>query len=96
MVAASNRGYRTLLTGEAAALLAPPGDAAGLQDRLKTLVLDPALRTRLGAWGLSESQRYDCRTVAPTLVEIYRHAIAYPRRIGPAPAGPLQLETMHP
>ncbi len=96
VVAASNRGYRTLLTGEAAALLAPPGDAAGLQDRLKTLVLDPALRTRLGAWGLSESQRYDCRTVAPTLVEIYRHAIAYPRRIGPAPAGPLQLETMHP
>jgi phosphatidylinositol alpha-mannosyltransferase len=79
VVAAANRGYRTLLTGEGAQLLAPPGDAEAFYRRLKALVLDPALRARMGAWGRVEARRYDCRQIAPRLVDIYRHAMASPR-----------------
>ena len=81
VVAAANRGYRTLLTGEAAALLAPAGDADGLYQRLKTLVLDPGLRAKFGAWGQERALLYDCRSVAPTLLEVYRSAMASPRRV---------------
>jgi phosphatidylinositol alpha-mannosyltransferase len=80
VVAAANRGYRTLLTGEAAEMLAPPGDAEGLYRRLRRLVLDPSLRARLGAWGLAASKSYDCRNVASTIVEIYRAAMTSSRR----------------
>ncbi len=80
VVAAANSGYRTLLTGEAAELLAPPGDAITLYDRLKRLASDPQLRARLGAWGQMEAQRYDCRSVAPKLLDIYRRAMASPMR----------------
>ena len=75
VVAAANPGYRTLLTGEAAEMLTPPGDAEGLYRTLRRLVLDPPLRARLGAWGLAASKTYDCRNVAPTIVEIYRAAM---------------------
>jgi phosphatidyl-myo-inositol alpha-mannosyltransferase len=76
VVAAANRGYRTLLTGRGAQLLAPAGEAEGLHVRLRKLVLDPALREELGRWGQAEARRYDCRAVAPKLMDIYEHAIA--------------------
>jgi phosphatidylinositol alpha-mannosyltransferase len=86
VVAAANRGYRTLLTGPGAELLAAPGDAEGLYRRLKALALDPALRARLGAWGREEAARYDCRRLAPRLLDIYQHAIAAHAKAGrPAP-----------
>jgi phosphatidylinositol alpha-mannosyltransferase len=75
VVAAANRGYRTLLQAHADELLAPPGDAEGFADRLRRLVLDGELRARLGAWGRTEARRYDCRTVAPDLVATYRRAM---------------------
>ena len=76
VVAAANHGYRTLLTGPGAEHLAAPGDAEGLYHRLRRLVLDPALRLELGAWGRVEARQYDCRNLAPRLVDIYRHAMA--------------------
>ncbi len=76
VVAAANRGYRTLLTGEAAPFLTPPGDARSLHEALRTLVLNRGLRDRLGRWGRREAQQYDCRQVAPKLVEVYAAAIA--------------------
>ena len=80
MVAAANRGYRTLLAAHADTLLAPPGDADALYQRLRGLVVDADLRQSLGVWAKAEAQRYDCRTVAPDLVDIYRRAIAGPSR----------------
>jgi phosphatidylinositol alpha-mannosyltransferase len=76
VVAAANRGYRTLLTGPGAQMLTAPGDADGLYARLKRLALSPALRAELGAWGRSEARRYDSRAVAPQLLDIYEHAIS--------------------
>ncbi len=76
VVAAANRGYRTLLQAHADLLLARPGDVKGFAERLRRLVLDSGLREHLGAWGRSEAWRYDCRTVAPALVKTYRRAMA--------------------
>jgi phosphatidylinositol alpha-mannosyltransferase len=82
VVAAANRGYRTLLIGPGAQLLAPAGDVEGLHHRLKAAVLDPALRARLGAWGRAEAERYDCRRLAPRLLDIYQHAITAHAKAG--------------
>ncbi len=75
VAAAANPGYSTLLRGEAARFLSKPGDAASLHLALRELVMDPALRRRLGEWGRVEALQYDCRTVAPQLVATYRDAI---------------------
>ena len=76
VVAAANAGYRTILTGEAATFLTPPGDAAALANTLKRLVLQPQLRHQLGRWGRANAMQYDCRAQAPRFVEIYKDAIA--------------------
>ena len=80
VVAAANRGYSTLLAAHADMLLAEPGDADAMYRRLRALVIDPGLRRRLGEWARAEAHRYDCRTVAPDLVDVYRQAIGMPSR----------------
>jgi phosphatidylinositol alpha-mannosyltransferase len=75
VVAAANPGYRTVLTDEAASFLVPPGDAAALAAALRRLAEDRPLRERLGAWGQATAPAYDCRALAPRLVEIFRDAI---------------------
>jgi glycosyltransferase involved in cell wall biosynthesis len=75
VVAAANPGYRTVLTDEAASFLVPPGDAAALAAALERLAKDRSLRERLGAWGRATAPAYDCRALAPRLVEIFRDAI---------------------
>lgn len=84
VVAAANAGYRTLLTGEAARLLFPPGDDGALYWALRSLVVDASLRNRLGEWGRGEAMRYDSDTVAPQLVTIYQDAIAQAKARGQA------------
>lgn len=76
IAAAGNRGYRTVMRGEAEPFLAEPGNAASLHDRLRCLVEDPALRRRMGDWGRTAALPYDCRTVAPRLIAIYADAMA--------------------
>ena len=80
VVAAANRGYSALLAAHADTLLAAPGDADAMYRRLRALVIDPDLRRRLGEWARAEAHRYDCRTVAPDLVDLYRQAIGSPSR----------------
>ena len=97
VVAAANHGYRTLLTGPGAQLLAPPGDAGGLYQRLKRLVQQPDLRAQLGAWGRTEARRYDCRELAPRLADIYRQAmIAHGQGARPARWTPAPLPSLEP
>jgi phosphatidyl-myo-inositol alpha-mannosyltransferase len=75
IVAAANAGYRTVLHGEAASFLAPPGDAEALRAKLEALIADPALRQRLGAWGRIEARQYDSGMLAPRFVSFYEAAI---------------------
>jgi phosphatidyl-myo-inositol alpha-mannosyltransferase len=84
IVAAANAGYRTVLQGEAASFLAPPGDAEALRRKLEALMADPARRQRLGAWGRIEAKRYDSGTLAPRFVSFYGEALQSKfRRRGP-------------
>jgi len=76
VVAAANAGYRTLLTGEGARFLTPPGDVDALTDGLRTLVNDADLRAKLGEWGRRNAMNYDARAVAPKFVAVYEEAIA--------------------
>jgi len=76
VVAAANSGFRTVLSGEGARFLAPPGDARALAGRLRLLLGDEALRRNMGAWGREQARQYDCARVVPRLVEIYREALA--------------------
>lgn len=76
VVAAANAGYRSLLTGEGARFLTPPGDVEALTDALRTLVDDADLRAKLGAWGRGHAPNYDARAVAPKFVAVYEEAIA--------------------
>ena len=80
VVAAANPGYRTLLAARAEELLATPGDDEAFYRKLRPLVIDGEQRRRLGDWAREEALRYDCRVVAPQLVDIYRRAIASPLR----------------
>ena len=75
VVAAANAGYRSILTGEAAAFLTPPGDAAALAIALKCLILRPNLRAQLSQWGRANAMQYDCRAQAPRFIEIYKSAL---------------------
>jgi phosphatidyl-myo-inositol alpha-mannosyltransferase len=74
VVAAANPGYRTVLTGEGARYLTPPGDDAALYRALRSLVTDAAERERLAAWGRSAALQHDCRTLAPRFVALYERA----------------------
>ena len=75
VVAAANRGYRAVLSDVAGHCLAPPGDAPALHRRLAAMAGDADLRQRLGDWGRTQALRYDCRTIAPYLVDVYEEAI---------------------
>ncbi len=92
VVAAANRGYRTVMQGEAEPFLAEAGDEISLHDRLRTLVLDPVLRGRLGDWGRNAAMQYDSRTVAPRLLAVYAEAIATREARSGAPALPPAIE----
>jgi phosphatidylinositol alpha-mannosyltransferase len=76
VVAAANKGYRTLLKGKAARFLTPPGEAEAIRAALKELVLDEALRSELGEWGRAEAAQYDSAAVAPKFVALYEEALA--------------------
>jgi phosphatidylinositol alpha-mannosyltransferase len=75
IVAAANAGYRTVLTGEAADFLVPPGDVEACSSKLEILIADPGLRRRLGEWGRREAMRYDSASRAPDFVALYQEAI---------------------
>ncbi len=75
VVAAANAGYRTVLSGEAARFLVPPGDVAALARALEELVTHPSLRQRLADWGRREAKRYDSGALAPAFVAVYEAAI---------------------
>lgn len=73
VVAAANRGYRYVLADKAGLCLSPPGDSDDLYLKLRRLVTDPRLRKELGEWGIEESVKYDCETVVPRILDLYRN-----------------------
>ena len=80
VVAAANRGYRTVMTGSAARFLVPPGDVDALYLSLRDLLDNPALRRGMGEANRRQAAQYDCRVLAPRLVSVYEDAIVRRRR----------------
>lgn len=79
VVAAANAGYRSVLRENAGFCLSRPGDVEDLYSKLRRLVLDPQLRYKLGKWGIEESVKYDCETVVPLILDVYRNASDFKR-----------------
>lgn len=79
-VASDAGGIPDMLRPMETGLLARPGDAAELAERLATLLRDPGLRARLGGAGRrSIEQMCNQRSVAARYLEIYRQALEAPR-----------------
>ena len=74
IIGASNAGYSSVLKGEGANLLVPPGDADALARKIISLLGDAPQRARLQAWGRQEARQYDVAALAGQFEEIYRRA----------------------
>jgi phosphatidylinositol alpha-mannosyltransferase len=70
-------GYRKVIgTGDPAALLVPPGDAAGLGAALRLVLDDPPLAASLAAAGASRAATFSMDRLAERYLDLYRSAIA--------------------
>ncbi len=74
-------GYREVLRHGHDGLLVPPGDALALAEALRTLALDPSLRTRMAASARERAERFAWPHVAEEVLDTYEQAV----RVG-APA----------
>ncbi|MBI3926769.1 MAG: glycosyltransferase family 4 protein [Armatimonadetes bacterium] len=74
-VGAANAGYQTVLTGAGARMLFEPRNVLQLTHKLEELILDPALREELSAWGRAEVRKYDWTAVTDRIEALYYEAI---------------------
>ena len=79
-IAAHNPGYASVLDGEGAALLAPPGKATALAERIITLASDPIAYARLRDWCAARAAMFDVTALGPEYLSLYRTALACPSR----------------
>lgn len=74
VVAAANRGYASVMQGDAMPFLTRPGDIGDLYEKLRTLIENSELRSAMGDWGRRTAPQYDCRAVAPKYLDVFREA----------------------
>lgn len=85
VIATQVAGVGELVVDGESGFLVPPGDADSLADRIRTLVRDPDLRTRMGAVGRARVKAdFDIMTEAARLLTLMQGAEGIPIR--PAPA----------
>ncbi len=75
-IAAQNAGYASVLSGEGTALLAPPGNASALAERIIALASDPVEHTRLRDWCATRAAEFDVSALGPDYLSLYRAALA--------------------
>jgi phosphatidylinositol alpha-mannosyltransferase len=78
IVATDIAGYRCVVTHDAEGILVAPRDPAALADAIRRLLLDEALRARLGARGVETATRYGWDRVARDLEGILCSAAGAP------------------
>lgn len=76
IVASRAGGIPEVVAGGENGLLVPPGDAAALAAALRQLILDPALRQRMGARSRELAGRYTPARMAASYAPLYQHALA--------------------
>lgn len=77
IIAASNAGYASILTGKGVDLLVPPGDAHALARKISTLLGCKKDRQTYGAWGREHAWQFDISVVVPQFEAIYQSAISH-------------------
>ena len=84
IVASDIHGYKSVVQRNVSALLVEPKDSVALAEAIDRLVLDPALRARLGAAGLQRAPDYDWAHVTQSLAAYYDEVVAKRRTESPA------------
>jgi glycosyltransferase involved in cell wall biosynthesis len=80
VVASAIGGIPEIIEDGVSGLLVPPGDHAALAAALRELMADRTRRQTLGLAARERAARYAARLVVPEVVDVYRAAIASPRR----------------
>jgi phosphatidylinositol alpha-mannosyltransferase len=75
IVASAIEGYRNVARAGQDAVLVPPGDVAALRAALRSLLDDPALRTRLVTSGRRRAEQFSMRKLAEQYLELYARAL---------------------
>lgn len=75
VVASDIPGYRTVLVDGVNGLLAVPHDAASLANAIAQAIVDPCVRVRCIAGGLSTVSRFSWTVVTPQILSVYETAI---------------------
>lgn len=75
IVAAANKGYRTVMTGKAADSLVTPGDAEALAQAILRLRGDAHLRSDLADWGRGHALTFDIAAQIPRFEAVYESAL---------------------
>jgi glycosyltransferase involved in cell wall biosynthesis len=76
-------GHADMIEHERTGLLVPAGDAEALEQAMRTLIDDAALRERLGTGGRARARRFTADVVVPQYERLYARAIRAAR--APAP-----------
>ncbi|MCL2679286.1 MAG: glycosyltransferase family 4 protein [Dehalococcoidia bacterium] len=74
IVATAIDGYASVVRNGEQALLVPPKNIQALADALEKLIESPALRSKLGAAGLTSVVDYDWRIVARRVLDYYTYS----------------------
>lgn len=81
VIASRAGGLQFTVQDETTGMLAPPGDSEALADAIRGLLLDDALRVRMGEAALRHAHRYSWRRVANKMMGEYEELIT--ERRGP-------------
>jgi glycosyltransferase involved in cell wall biosynthesis len=74
-VASAIEGYANVARADRDALLVPAGDVGALQDALRRVFDDPALRERLVAEGRARAEEFSMARLAERYLELYERAL---------------------
>ena len=72
VVAFANEGYKSVLIGKGARLLAKPRDYKTLAQKLEILIKDKKLRREMGEWGTKEAKKYSWTKIASQVLNFYQ------------------------
>jgi phosphatidylinositol alpha-mannosyltransferase len=75
VVASAIEGYANVARADRDALLVPPGDVGALQQALRRVLDDPALRELLETWGRARAEQFSMARLAERYLELYERAL---------------------
>jgi phosphatidyl-myo-inositol alpha-mannosyltransferase len=79
VIASDIPGYRDVVRDGIEGVLTPPGDALALAEALRSLALDPAIRTRMAADARTRAERFAWPHIAAEVLDCYEQAQAVGR-----------------